>query len=145
TDAIKSTLRFTAAGREIKRAVRSELHVGHVERLALHEILEGSRVTGALRFQMNRDDSSVSPVHDVKRPLVFLRPVRSSAELHACWRADANIDHWRERVMIPLRPFRCSFAKTVVAAGDQMINANGPVPWHAPIPFHVAVERKHFA
>src|SRR5439155_12726292 len=60
-------------------------------------------------------------------------------------RANTNVHYWRKAIVVPFWPFGCPFAEAVIAAGDEMINANGPIPWRAPIPFHVAVEREDFA
>ena len=46
--------------------------------------------------------------------------------------------------MVPLGPLRRAFAKTVVTAAHEMIDANRAVPWHTPIPLHIAVETINF-
>src|SRR5436309_6313374 len=94
---------------------------------------------------MNCDNAAVRPIHYVKRLLVFRRIFRAGAEFHACRRADPDVERGRQAVRIPVRPFGGAFAKTVIAAVDDVIDANGPIPRRAPVPFHVAVEAKPFA
>src|SRR5690242_3645203 len=94
---------------------------------------------------MNSEDSSVGPVHYEKRPFVFVWIIAFRPELYSGRRADADIDNRRETVGVIFRPLRAALAKSVVAAADDVHDPDRPVPRHAPIPFHVAVEAEQFA
>src|SRR5438105_10940367 len=140
---IEPALCATPSRGKVEGTIVPKFHIRDVEWLPGKEIFECARVAGALRLEMDRNDSAISPIHCEQRLLVLFRKIRLCAELHARRRADADIDHWRQAVVVPLWPFRCAFTKPIITATHQMVDANRSVPRHAPIPFHIAVEAEN--
>src|SRR3954467_15744547 len=94
---------------------------------------------------MDREDSAIGPIHGEESTLIFGREFCAVAEGNACQRTDADVKGGRQNIRIISRPLGGAFAEAVLAARNQVVNAGGAIPRHAPIPFHVAVESKHFA
>lgn len=89
-------------------------------------------------------EPAVGPVADVEGLLILRGKVRTGAENHACRASDADVHGRGKTVLIILGPLRAALAESLVAAADGMEHAHGPVPWAAPVPFHVAVEAEEF-
>ena len=142
---IEPALCATPSRGKVEGTIVPEFHIRDVERLPGKEIFECASVAGALGLEMDRNDPAIGPIHRQQGLFIFFGEIRFCAELHARRRADSDVDDRRQSIVVPLGPLRRAFAKTVVTAAHEMIDANRAVPWHTPIPFHVAVEAENLS
>ena len=145
THAVQPGLGAAAAGHEIHRAVRPEVHPGDIERPAGDELLRLATVARPLRHEVNGNYFAVSPVENEQRAAVRLGKVAVGAKRHRRRRAEADVGIARQAVGKVSRPFVGTLPPAVVAAGDNVIDARRPVPRRALVPLHVSVVNEQLA
>src|SRR5436305_12452007 len=91
------------------------------------------------------EDSAIRPIEHEQGFAIFLRKLALGAEFHTRGRTDADIDSRWEAVGVILGPIGAAGTPAKFGARHAMINPRRPVPWQAPVPFHVAVEGEHLA
>ena len=94
---------------------------------------------------MHRDDLSVVVVGDVERLLVFRRKGRAVAERHPDRAAQPDFDERRQRILVPGGILATVAAIPEVGAARHPEHAHRPIPGHAELRLHVAVEREDLA
>src|SRR5690242_16478557 len=94
---------------------------------------------------MHGEEAAIGPVEGEEGFAIFIGEIAFGAKLDAGRRADANVHDGPQAVRVIFRPIGRTGAPAVFSPGDAMNDARGTIPWQAPIPFHVAIEREHLA
>ena len=94
---------------------------------------------------MDRDQAAVGPIADVERLLIVGRKFRAGSEDHSGRRTHADIHHRWQAVSVILGPLGAAFTIAVVTTTHCMERANRPIPWIAPVPFHITVKAEKLA
>src|SRR6185437_13370462 len=88
--------------------------------------------------------SAIRPVAEVNRLLILGGELGAEAVAHTGRRADADIHGGGQAVFIVSGPLAGAVTPAELRPADAVIYPRRPIPRHAPVPFHVAIEGEQF-
>ena len=94
---------------------------------------------------MNGENAAISPIEHEQRAAIWFREIAFGPEHHGGGRGKADIDHARQCVWRPHRQHTGASPPAVFATRHDVQHAGWMIPRKADIPFHIRVEREHFA
>src|SRR5438270_2366941 len=91
---------------------------------------------------MDGKNTAIGPIQREQTAAITFRKIAVRPEFNTRGRTDTDINDGRKAVRIIGGPFRAAGAPAKFRGEDAVADARRPIPWQAPIPFHVAIERK---